>query len=306
MPRISRPLDTCCTPWAVMASMAGVRAPSWAMPVARRSRSVTEAIAASGVNASNAQYSATHTESTPMRSAWRATSRKRGIDGSTDSPIWSVTAWASGEHAASARRERPSRRRCRHVHQAVRFDRITGLGVDELQPHVMPRVTIDEAQAPLRVVEHVTVAPLAQGDQHVAQLPALVGQPVLLAAAPAVGLIGRRGEDPGGDEATQPVRQRRPADPEAGDEVVEAAHPVHHVADDQDAPTVAEQVERPSHRARPSGQRLPVQRLDPTHRELSSASSLTAPMTRSMFVTVEHSAYPIRAPFDQLDTRSES
>ena len=52
IPRISRPSDTTWTPWAVIASMAGVRAPSWAMPVASRSRSVTAAIAASGVNAS--------------------------------------------------------------------------------------------------------------------------------------------------------------------------------------------------------------------------------------------------------------
>ena len=92
IPRINRPSDTCCTPCAVIASIAGVRAPSWAIPVARRNRSVTDAIAASGVNASNAQYSATHTESTPMRSACRATSRKRGIDGSTDNPIFSVIA----------------------------------------------------------------------------------------------------------------------------------------------------------------------------------------------------------------------
>ena len=52
IPRISRPSDTAWTPCAVIASIAGVRAPSWAMPVASRSRSVTAAIAASGVNAS--------------------------------------------------------------------------------------------------------------------------------------------------------------------------------------------------------------------------------------------------------------
>ena len=52
IPRIIRPSDNVWTPWAVIASIAGVRAPSWAIPVASRSRSVTAAIAASGVKAS--------------------------------------------------------------------------------------------------------------------------------------------------------------------------------------------------------------------------------------------------------------
>ncbi len=52
MPRMNRPPEMCCTLIADMASIAGVRAPSCAIPVARRTRSVRAAIAASGVNAS--------------------------------------------------------------------------------------------------------------------------------------------------------------------------------------------------------------------------------------------------------------
>jgi len=57
---------------AFMASIAGVRAPIWAMPVPSLIRSVTAAIAANGVNASNPQNSAVHTDETPSRSASRA------------------------------------------------------------------------------------------------------------------------------------------------------------------------------------------------------------------------------------------
>ncbi len=52
MPRMNRPPEMCCRLIADMASIAGVRAPSCAIPVARRTRSVRAAIAASGVNAS--------------------------------------------------------------------------------------------------------------------------------------------------------------------------------------------------------------------------------------------------------------
>ena len=73
-PRMNRPFEIACTLIADIASIAGVRAPSCAMPVARRTRSVTAAIAASGVNASYAQNSGTQIESAPSRSASRASS----------------------------------------------------------------------------------------------------------------------------------------------------------------------------------------------------------------------------------------
>ena len=52
IPRTNRPPEMCCRLIADMASIAGVRAPSCAIPVARRTRFVRAAIAASGVNAS--------------------------------------------------------------------------------------------------------------------------------------------------------------------------------------------------------------------------------------------------------------
>ena len=52
IPRTNRPSEIFWRPIADIASIAGVRAPSCAIPVARRTRSVLAAIAASGVNAS--------------------------------------------------------------------------------------------------------------------------------------------------------------------------------------------------------------------------------------------------------------
>ena len=92
MPSRNRPPDMCCRLIADMASIAGVRAPSCAMPVARRTRRVLAAIAASGVNASYAQNSGTQIESTPTRSASRASSSHCGSWGLTESPTVSVMA----------------------------------------------------------------------------------------------------------------------------------------------------------------------------------------------------------------------
>ena len=62
------------------------------MPVARRTRRVLAAIAASGVNASYAQNSGIQIESTPTRSASRASSSQSGSWGFTESPTVSVMA----------------------------------------------------------------------------------------------------------------------------------------------------------------------------------------------------------------------
>ena len=71
-PNSKRPFEIACTPIAFIASIAGVRAPICAMPVPNLIRSVTAAIAANGVNASNPQNSAVHTDDTPRPSASRA------------------------------------------------------------------------------------------------------------------------------------------------------------------------------------------------------------------------------------------
>ena len=68
-PSRNRPPDSACIDIADIASSAGVRAPTCAIPVASRIRLVFAARNASGVKASYPQASATHTESAPRRSA---------------------------------------------------------------------------------------------------------------------------------------------------------------------------------------------------------------------------------------------
>ena len=73
-----------------------------------------------------------------MRSACRARSRKRGIAGSIDSPILIVMSAPSARVASNAGPGTCTRSAC--------LDRLAGLGVDELQPHSVPRRAVDESQ----------------------------------------------------------------------------------------------------------------------------------------------------------------
>ena len=68
-PSTNLPSDSACNDIADMASIAGMRAPSCTIPVPSRIVWVWAARYASGVSASAAQNSGTHTESTPIRSA---------------------------------------------------------------------------------------------------------------------------------------------------------------------------------------------------------------------------------------------
>ena len=186
-----------------------------------------------------------------MRSASRASSRKRGIAGSIERPILIVM-------SAPVRLCVAFEPWSRHVDQIACLDRLAGLVVDELQSDSVPRRAVDQSQRLVARTHHVAIAPLAQRDQHVAQVPPACAHPVLgTRPAPTRVVLGRH-EDACRSEATQPVRQRRPTDAEPGDEVVEAAHAVHDVTDDEHAPPVAEQVERLGDRAGPRWQPLPV------------------------------------------------
>ena len=69
MPSTNRPPESACIESADIASIAGVRAPSCTMPVANRMVDVRATRNTSGVKASPAQNSGTHTESTPSCSA---------------------------------------------------------------------------------------------------------------------------------------------------------------------------------------------------------------------------------------------
>ena len=92
MPSTNRPPDSACRDIADMASIAGVRAPSCTIPVASRMVEVCPARYASGVRASAAQNSGTHTESTPSRSAWRTSSTPAALVGMAAMPTRRVMA----------------------------------------------------------------------------------------------------------------------------------------------------------------------------------------------------------------------
>ena len=122
IPRINRPSETCCTPCAVIASIAGVRAPSWAIPVARRSRSVTDGDRRQRRERVERPVLGHPHRVHADRSACRATSRKRGIDGSTDNPILNVIAVVPTAGGGRARAPGGG------------LDLVAGLGVDERSP----------------------------------------------------------------------------------------------------------------------------------------------------------------------------
>src|SRR6478609_5921636 len=90
-PSTNLPPDSACIESEDMASIAGVRAPSWTMPVARRIVEVQAAKYARGVSASPAQNSGTQTESAPRRSASRTKSTLSGWNGVAQTPMRSVT-----------------------------------------------------------------------------------------------------------------------------------------------------------------------------------------------------------------------
>ena len=66
---MKRPPETLCIPAAVIATIAGVRAPTCMIPVIRPIEVVRPAMKASGVIASAPHASALMTEATPSRSA---------------------------------------------------------------------------------------------------------------------------------------------------------------------------------------------------------------------------------------------
>ena len=98
---------------------------------------------------------------------------------------------------------------------------------------------------PVRV--QVTVAPLHQRDHHRPEVDPLLGEPVLVPWRAL--LVGAPLEDPLLDQPLQPRLQHVPRDPEVPLEVVEAANAEEGVADDQERPALADDLERSRDRA---------------------------------------------------------
>ena len=93
----------------------------------------------------------------------------------------------------------------------------------------------------------VGVAPLAHGREDRPQVPALLGQPVVVAGR--VVAVGDLGQYPGLDQVGQALVQDVAGDPEAFVELVEPGHPEERVADDQHRPPLADHLETLGHRA---------------------------------------------------------
>jgi hypothetical protein len=82
---------------------------------------------------------------------------------------------------------------------------------------------------------------LAQGGEYWPQVPALVGEPVVVSRW--VLAVGDLGEHPGLDEAGQALAEHVARDPESLLEVVEAGHAEEGVAEDQQRPPRADDLQ---------------------------------------------------------------
>src|SRR3954453_7959854 len=97
---------------------------------------------------------------------------------------------------------------------------------------------------PRLLAVEVVVAPLHQADEDREEVPALRGEPVLVAAALSGLLVLAGLEDAAADEVLEPVGQHRFGEPDVAPEVVEAAPPVRRVPDHQHRPLLPEEGER--------------------------------------------------------------
>jgi hypothetical protein len=88
----------------------------------------------------------------------------------------------------------------------------------------------------------VLVPPLPQACECDVELAAFVGHPVLVALGPLA--VADALQDPLLDEAVQPVGEDVAGDPEALLELLEAAQAKEAVADDQERPGLADDLER--------------------------------------------------------------
>lgn len=103
----------------------------------------------------------------------------------------------------------------------------------------VPAVFVDGDAGDVRVFPFVAEPPHCEED--VEEIPALVGEPVLMARW--VVLVGDCLQDAVGDQLLQPVRKDVAGDLQVALEVVEAADAKEDVADDQQCPSIADNVD---------------------------------------------------------------
>src|SRR5436190_468985 len=116
---------------------------------------------------------------------------------------------------------------------------------DELHRH--RRAVAAPARDPRRALREVAVAPLHQREEGEAKLAALVGEAILEALGPLA--VADALEDADVDEPVEAVGEDVARDAEAREQLVEPAAPERDVADDQQRPPVAHDLERAGDRA---------------------------------------------------------
>ena len=95
-------------------------------------------------------------------------------------------------------------------------------------------------------MRQVLVSPPHEDDDRCEQIAAGVGEPVLVALW--IPRIGYPVEQAHVDEHPQPRRERRPRDVEVARELTEALHTEERLAQDEQRPTLADQLEGPADR----------------------------------------------------------
>src|SRR4051794_25947554 len=127
----------------------------------------------------------------------------------------------------------------RHELDVPRPERLGALRDDRRDDGLAVTASARRARRPLR---DVAVAPLHEREQRDAELRPLLGQPVLVALGALA--VANPLEDPLLDEPGEPVREHVARDAEALLELVEAADAEEGVADDEQCPALADELER--------------------------------------------------------------
>ena len=120
------------------------------------------------------------------------------------------------------------------------------LGIDKGEPQTMPAAVIDQRNRGL-FASHVILAPFRHRHHHMGQGHPLCRQPIGMAQARALFLIGAAFQDPGGDKLVQPIRQHRPRRAGIGQNIRIAQDAIERLAQDQERPSVAQNFGRLGH-----------------------------------------------------------
>jgi GNAT superfamily N-acetyltransferase len=119
----------------------------------------------------------------------------------------------------------------------------------ELEPYRLAAVAVGEDDRRPRWRGRVPVSPLHQGHHDVVEVPSLVGQPVLVAAALAAFLVGDLAQQSLADETGKPVAEDLPGRLGAPLHVTEPADTAEGLTQDEEGPLLTDEADRGADRA---------------------------------------------------------